>query len=477
MFLFWIVPTCMAFVGFHTQRVIQRRLFSGGDVLRFRLVELALLFLLVKLVSHADDTLSELGQALSLWFRQPLAFFNARALIAYFIGVVGWLVGGATARDLDALTDPSVYVGETPAMVRLLRRYYFGAGLLLVFSALTRVRLPDVFRVQQGRPPSTLGHALLYFFVGLFVLGGIQFAHLVSQWQSQRVVIGKGLEAAWLRYTLLLVGLGALIAFVLPTGYTVGLLDVVAAILVILSFLATVLYMILVWPFALLFAWLMGEPTAAPPQIQSIPLELPTGGEGGGTHPWWAFLRSLLFWLVFVGSAGYLIYIYLRDRLHLMSTIVAVKPLAWLREVWYALRRWWLSFVRRTRVALPGLIGQLRLSRPRPSQVAGSQSEARALTLRERLCTLYLQTLAVADEKGVPRHSSQTPYEYQAVLSAYVSVARDAWRRLTEAFVLARYSTHPVTPAKVEASESDANRVQEALRAAISGGNSDPSHD
>ncbi len=462
--LYLIVPPAMAWIGFRTQRVVQRRLLSGSDMLRFRLVELTLLFLLVKLLSHWGNTLSELRQVLSAWFYHPLSFFDARTLTAYLMGVAGWMAGGATARDLEALTDPQAYVGETPATVRLLQRYYMGAGLLLVFSAVTRVRLPDVFRIQQVRPSSALGHVLLYFIVGLFALGGIQFTHLVNQWQRQRVVIGKGLEGAWLRYTLLLVGIAAVAALVLPTDYTVGLLDVVATAFFILSFVATVLYTILVWPFAMLMTWLMGKPPAPRPQIPPSLSEIAPGGQGGGAFSWWPFLRSLLFWLVFVGSIGYLIRTYLKDRRRLGSSLKRVHPLAWLRQAWQAVRRWWRALLRRTRVALPGLVRQLRRARSRSARADKERPRARTLTLRERVRALYLQTLSVAQQAGAPRRRNQTPYEYRSVLGAYVSAAQDAWQRLTEAFVHARYSAHPVTHADVEASEADAARVQEALR-------------
>jgi len=464
--LYLIVPPAMAWIGFHTQRVVQRRLLSGSDMLRFRLVELALLLLLVKLLSHWGDTLSDLRQALSIWFYHPLSFFDARTLTAYLMGVVGWMAGGATARDLEALTDPQAYVGETPATVRLLQRYYMGAGLLLVFSAVTRVRLPDVFRIQQVRPSSALGHVLLYFIVGLFALGGIQFTHLVSQWQRQRVVIGKGLAAAWLRYTLLLVGIAAAVALVLPTDYTVGLLDVVATAFLILSFVATVLYTILVWPLAMLMTWLMGKPKppAPRPQIPPSLSEIAPGGQGGGTFAWWPFLRSLLFWLVFVGSIGYLISTYLKDRQHLGASLKRVRPLAWLKWMWQAVRRWWRALLRRTRVALPGLVRQLRRARSRATRAGKERPRARALTVREKVRALYLQTLSVAQQTGAPRRRNQTPYEYRSVLGAYVSTAQAAWQRLTEAFVHARYSAHPVTQADVETSEADALQVQEALR-------------
>ena len=49
-----------------------------------------------------------------------------------------------TARDLDALVDPTMYVGETEAATRLVRRYFTGGAVLLGW------RLGRVIRGRAG---------------------------------------------------------------------------------------------------------------------------------------------------------------------------------------------------------------------------------------------------------------------------------------------------------------------------------------
>ncbi len=51
--LFWLVPVAMALVGFTTQRMVQRRFHGSADGLRFRIVELGVMFLAVKVAGLA----------------------------------------------------------------------------------------------------------------------------------------------------------------------------------------------------------------------------------------------------------------------------------------------------------------------------------------------------------------------------------------------------------------------------------------
>ena len=62
--------------------------------------------------------------------------------------------------------------------------------------------------------------------------------------------MAKELASRWVRYSLAFIGLAALLAFLLPTGYTVGLLDAVATIVYILGYIVTLLFTLLSLPFA-----------------------------------------------------------------------------------------------------------------------------------------------------------------------------------------------------------------------------------
>jgi hypothetical protein len=105
----------------------------------------------------------------------------------------------------------------------------------------------------------------------------------------------------------------------LPTGYTVSLLDAVATIIQFLGHIGTLLFTLLTLPFAWLFSLLsnlfgterpLPQAKLWPPQISPREPVVP----GGGALDWFKILRSLLFWAVALGMLFCVIRSYLRDR-------------------------------------------------------------------------------------------------------------------------------------------------------------------
>ncbi|MCJ7552202.1 MAG: hypothetical protein MUQ30_21235, partial [Anaerolineae bacterium] len=293
----WLVPISMALVGFTTQRIVFKRLLSGTEASRFRLIELGVLFLAAKVAGHLDDTLPQLVSIAQTWSQNPLSFFDAESMTAFLLGAAVWWGGGATARDLDAVSDPSLYIGETEPRRRLVHRYFLGGVVLMVFAALNRVDLLSVVTMAQQRTHAPIVSALIYFLLGLVMLGQIRLARLTSLWHRDKVAVSARLNVSWLRYLLIFLALLSGIAFVLPTGYTLGFMDLIALIVTWIIALLMILYILITWPFAMLAALLRGDSEPAPtPAMPRLPIEPEIISADGGANPWWALLRSALFW-------------------------------------------------------------------------------------------------------------------------------------------------------------------------------------
>lgn len=460
--LFWLTPVLMAFIGFRTQRVVQKRFLSSSDSLRFRLIELGVMYLLIKLFSHFDETLPEMLAIARQWAQAPLTFFDNTSVIAFLMGTAAWWAAGATARDLDAVVDPTMYVGETEARTRLISRYFAGGALLIVLAALTRIDPRSVLTLTNRRLRTPIPNVLLYFFLGLVMLGQVQLARLSGVWQREKVRVASNLNVAWIRYLLLFVALAALLAFVLPTGYTIGILDLVATAIWAISYVVTLIYIVVFWPFAMLFALLMGQPDRIqPPAVEQLPLRPePLPGSGAGT-PWLAILRSLAFWVVLLAAIVYLLRSYVRDRPGLWKALQRFAPLRWLRAAWQALRHWITGVGETVQRTVPALVRRLRRDRGTDRQ---RRQRRRGPDAREQLLYHYLTTLDRAEEAGFPRRGTQTPYEYRETLDPHLAEGHAAMRGLTEAFVEARYSTHAVTEEEVAAQAANAAEILRALR-------------
>lgn len=460
--LFWVVPVIMAAVGFRTQRIVQKRFLASSDSMRFRIIELLALFLVVKWASYFDNTPGEILAAIRGWGAEPLSFFDGETMIAYLLGVLGWLVAGATARDLDAVKDPTMYLGEQGPHSRLASRYFAGAAALLVFSALSRVNLRSVIEGANPRIEMPIVNALIYFLLGMVMLGQIQFARLAGIWAREKVKVTQSLGATWLRFSLLFLALVALVAFLLPTNYTLGLLDLVALLLMVISYIATLLYLLLLWPIVALLSLLMGRPQTAPmpsaPLPEFTPEVLPAATNG---NPLWAILRSVLFWAVLLGVMIYVVRSYFRDRPALLASVRRFAPWRWLETALDAVWRWITGLGRKVGEAVPALVQRLRSLRR--SVATARRERSRGPDPREQVLYHYLTTLDRAREEGIPRRETETPREYRSKLDHRVPETEPAMGELTEAFIEARYSTHPVTPEDVAEQEAHAASVRRAL--------------
>lgn len=458
----WLIPTIMALVGFTTQSIAVKRLLGGMEATRFRLIELGVLFLVAKVAGHLDDTLPQLVSLAQTWSQNPLSFFDAQTMTAFLLGAAAWWGGGATARDLDAVKDPSLYIGETEPRRRLTNRYFLGGVVLMIFAAFSRVDMLSVVTMAQERTRAPIVSALIYFLLGLAMLGQIRFARLTSLWHRDKVTVSKGLNVSWLRYLLIFLVLIAAVAFVLPTGYTLGFLDLVAFIIGLIMSLLMLLYMLITWPFAMLAALLKGDSESVPPPAMNrLPIEPEVIRADGGANPWWALLRSALFWLVLLSAVVYLVRSYFRDRPELRQTMQRLTPLRWAGRLWHALRRWLKNLRKKAGRILPELVARIRQARA----IRESQRRRTAPPgSRERILHHYLRTLDTAREAGVPRQRTETPYEYRRHLQAHLEEEKEALAALTEAFIEARYSTHPINPEDVAAQQSNAQRLQRSLR-------------
>jgi hypothetical protein len=90
-------------------------------------------------------------------------------------------------------------------------------------------------------------------FPGAVLFSRTRLNLLRSGWSWERVPIGRGVGARWITYTVLLLAVTVLVAIVLPTQYSLGLLGtlsyilqiIVAAIQFIVFVIATLLYVLL----------------------------------------------------------------------------------------------------------------------------------------------------------------------------------------------------------------------------------------
>jgi hypothetical protein len=454
--------------GYYIYHLTRTFIPSGQDRQNFRALTLVVAFLALKVISYVGRPLAIARADVRSWLVKPYLFFDSRTLTGFVFFFLGWVIALRTAADFDRIGLPSKNDDEVPPWQTLQGRFFVGGVLLMIFSGIARLGIADLLNMERPPVPGLLLNVLLYFGLGLIFMGQTHFVVLMTRWRKQRVRIARGLEGRWVWYTLIFLSLAALIAFILPTGYTVPLLDILAWIFYFIGlFVWFIIYLVqlLLLPIAWLMEQLTGRQAQQPdfspmPTPQALPDVAPQ--EGGPS--WFVILRSLLFWGVVVGILVTLIRNYVQDNPAFVAALLRLRIVK-------TLRAWGRGFWRWLRGATTALVERLPegLRPDRRHATVGKDSDAqeqqRADTARAKVLATYLATLEEAREEGVPRRDSQTPNEYRGTLSPVIPDAVPQVDELTAVFVEARYSRHPLTQADVERARADAQRVRQALLA------------
>lgn len=460
--IFCVLTAAEAYLTFQLFRRDRTYRFDSTRILA---IELAALYLLLQLCVDAID-----GQ---VPFQNYFPHLDGKTLGLFVIVFVTWVLATDTARDLDRLGRPSEgMMGFVPAERRLATRFFAGGVMLFIMSGLTQVSVADAIKLPTPTTSGPVVNVLVYFGLGMLFLGHVHYAALRGRWQRGDIAVAGGFGSRWVGYSLSFVGLVAVIAFLLPTSHTLGLLDVGRA---LWNPISTVLIQIILTvrgPLTWLLHLFAGKAPVARPRV--LPPHLPPhvhlpprhpsrpghGGSGGIT-----LIKSLLFWAVI---AAVLIYVLRHVAFRRGVKIPLIGGV--LNAVRSALGRAWstllLRFRRYVATAVERVPGAAAL-RTVPSLVPSRGmrwGRIGSLSPREQVLFYYLSVVRRAHRHGIERRGAQTPYEFSTELAPRLAESEGDMNALTAAFVQARYSRHEVRQDEVSRVRTSWQRVKDALR-------------
>jgi hypothetical protein len=99
-----------------------------------------------------------------------------------------------------------------------------------------------------------------------------------------------------------------------------------------------------------------------------------------------------------------------------------------------------------------------------PTQAIRRVFNFNRLNPREKIIYFYLNLVELAGEQGIARKPSQTPYQYENRLIGEVPEVNQDLRGLTDTFIEARYSQHPVEQPTAEQANSLWERIKAVLK-------------
>jgi hypothetical protein len=466
--------------GYSNQLMRHRHLFAD-EVIKFRAVELVLLLILIKAGTYIGQSPAAILEDIRRWPHDPRTILDIETLAAIVLCLIAWRTVTVVMNDLRRLGEPPeksrYYVSPLDSLAS---SFFWGGGLLLLLIGLGSVGrvMPGwtdrsawsfLARLRQSTPLDMVLVLLGYHVLGLVLLDQVRLALLRKTWQAQSLEVDEVLGRRWLAASLGLVVVALLVAFLLPTAYTTGFLRAVSAVFAWIFQAAAFLGSLLIYLIGLLLspllALLFGRGEALPPAT-TVPRFEPPVAAPSPSEPapeWLLQMRTILFWGLVVAAVIYVVTTYLRDHPELTTWVAAWQPLAFLRRLWAAIRRLWRRWERaiQGRLAMP--------HRHAPSEAPSPLRPFRFLRLsslspRERILYYYWSILKRAERWGLSRRPAQTPREYRASLEPHLPEVEAEVGELTEAFIEARYSRHPVDAAGAQSVKEDWQKIKGSLR-------------
>ena len=464
--------------GVLSERALRKRRIAGWGYLASRAAEALILLLLLKLVNYLPLGLDRLVAEARTWSADPFLFINDLDLFTGTVFVTLWtgsLFVGRMVRELDVeegkaspppdktsteyylwLTQPSVVRDRQERLDWLGEVFVWGGVVMLLGAAGIH------FLISSARVLAL--PTLLFFALGVALLSQARFSVIHAGWRGQGIPIQQGIARRWLLWAVIFLAGVALVALLLPTEYAMGpvraLLGVFGLIIRMLAWIFLTLYALLVMLLSFLLP--IKPPEGLPPPPSLPPAAQPAPGAATAL-PWLQTLLSALFWIVILAIVGYALFRFVRDRFSWSKEGAKEgwrgRIAAWLRDLWQRWRTW----RREVQTSLARRRAERRSVRL-PAARRARFFSLRGLPPRELVRYFYLSTARRAAQAGQPRQSGQTPYEYQATLDGRFDDLEPDLSGLTEAFIEARYSPHPVQQEEIETVKPLWQRIKAALR-------------
>ena len=300
-----------------------------------------------------------------------------------------------------------------------------------------------------------LWHLLIYFMLGLILLNKTRLDLVRTGWTWEGIPIGRGVSTRWITFGLVTILVVGLVALILPTQYSMGLLPTLSYLLNLAITVVQLIIFVVVSIFTFLLSLILPRPAQDTPLSQPLPrLSAPPTPQGSPTD----FIQSLIFWIIFLLTIGYLLYHYLSVHPDLMGRFQRLRGLLWLRKAWHRLR----TLLRGLNAQLAAVIEAQR-ERARQA-VAARWFGLRRLPPRQQVQFFYLAMIRRGQQHGIERQPAQTPYEYAQTLQNSLPEIDQDVSGLTDSFIEARYSRHDITTEKVSRVRQYWERIKQALR-------------
>lgn len=478
------LPILCAFISLesiYTSRIMRRWADLNVYGFTYWVVEWVVILILLRLFLYVWGGFSGLLTALSQFEENFLVvFFDGEMMITTLIVFFIWLASGIFARDLMELegieamiteSDMEAYIVDRSKIRKNLVTLVLVVGFIIVLLSTIYSAFADGLSTSGQSEISRWGvfNITIYFLLALAFFSQTNYAALRGSWAYQRLPVSPSIARKWTVFTLVFIALVAFLAFLLPTRYSLGLLSTLNYVLSGLAYIIYYLFMLLMTPLLALVGFIFSlgavETTEQPEEIRPVFPELPPQNLDPTQIPWLDVVKSLIFWLIFLGITGYAFYHYIMQNKSLAAYLSKIPVVGWILRFGDWLRKAFQGVNEGvSRAVKTGLERILARTASFKNPLPGRYISLRKLSPRQRVMFFYLALLRRSSESGLPRKPWQTPYEYSRDLNLELAGTQDELDEMTDAFVEARYSRHEITTERASFVKTLWDRLKKAIR-------------
>ena len=456
----------------------QTKNLEGRDRWIFHISEWVAFAVVIKLLQYLLNDPAQLLADIPRWQQNFVEnFFTGEYVFALGLCAAIWLATKLYSRELDELherEDEAQWdeLGKVQNTLHTIRdriasRVFMLGALVVALAVFTRVDASGLlsrFNPPDLRTSVPVINVLVYFVLGLVLMSQNQFNMLRTRWLWQKITISSEIARNWVKYGLIAFLALAVLVFFLPTNYSIGLFDTLRYSLDFIVRGLTFLFMLIMLPITFclsLFNWQTQEvpPETEPPTFPTLPPAAPAG------EPilWWEVLKSLLFWGVFLGIIIFALRYYLMQNAALWAAITGFPLFRWIGGIARGLWDWLRGANRAVANMVRGGLRRARKQTIAPAQALRRIFNLNKMTPRERIIHFYLNLIELGGERGLGRKPAQTPYQYEQRVASQLPEIDPDLHSLTDTFLEARYSQHPVE----EQDAAQANSLWEKIKATL----------
>ena len=499
--------------GMYSQRFARRLNLLEPEWILYRGSELVVILLFTSLLYFIKNGFNLLVDYFIHWNNSTYQILNDYELFfALITGLFIWVLSSRIGNELLQLEsgeetqiqedESGVFVERSEARSQIVNIILF-IGVIMIF--LTAILRMEVIQNWAQMPLMKIGvyNLIIYFLLALLLLSLTQFSLMRKNWYYQSIEVGSIISKNWFLYSLGFISLLALLSSILPTDYSFSFFQTLSNFIgYIIQILLLILYLIIT-PILIIFSFMMSFFGTSTTSMQSEPLDFSSISPAiNGNQPnWIEFIKSLFYWIIFVGVIVYSFRYYLRMHKFMPSRLInwSIFQRLWL----------WLQQIRKLFWDMQGNLknrleeGLKRIQAPsffKKAEVPWRYISLRRLSPREQVQFYYIAMVRHGEKAGLVRNTNQTPYEYsKKIINAIIENRDDASSEtidkdiekqtsekilmqvpqkeflnfnydivndidsLTECFIEARYSLHSITEQKSSSAKIYWQRIRREI--------------